>query len=51
MVMERSYIDEEHGQAICCWSAPDRVSIEGLFAKAKAKTETIREVVEHLPER
>ncbi|HEX7321138.1 MAG TPA: hypothetical protein VF399_12385 [bacterium] len=51
MTLERAYVDEEHGQAICCWSAPDRASIEGLFAKAKVTTESIRKVEEHLPSR
>ncbi len=49
MTLERAYVDEEHGQAICCWNAPDRASIEDLFAKAKVKPESIREVVEHMP--
>ena len=42
--MDRAYIDEEKGQAICCWSAPDRKSIEDLLAKAKVEPESIKEV-------
>lgn len=45
--MEKAYIDEEHSQAICCWSAPDRKSIETLFANAKIPIESIRSVVEY----
>jgi hypothetical protein len=45
--MEKAYVDEENSQAICCWSAPDRQSIEELFTKAKVKVESIRSVVEY----
>jgi hypothetical protein len=43
--MDRAYIDEDNGQAICCWSAPDRKSVEDLFTKAKVEPESIKEVV------
>jgi len=42
--MDRAYIDEDNGQAICCWSAPDRKSVEDLFTKAKVEPESIKEV-------
>jgi len=45
--MDKAYIDEENNQAICCWSAPDRKSIEELFAKASVHVESIRSVVEY----
>jgi hypothetical protein len=45
--MEKAYIDEENSQAICCWDAPDRKSIEELFAKAQVRVESIRSVVEY----
>jgi len=45
--MERSYIDEANGQAICCWNAPDRKSVENLFSRAGVSPESIREVVEY----
>jgi len=45
--MEKAYIDEKNGQAICCWNAPDRKMVEDLFAKAKVAPESIREVVEY----
>lgn len=45
--MEKAYIDEKSGQAICCWNAPDRKMIEDLFAKANIAPESIREVVEY----
>jgi hypothetical protein len=45
--MERAFIDESNNQAICCWNAPDRKSIEDLFLKAKIVPALIREVVEY----
>ena len=43
--METAYVDAAAGQAICCWDAPDRSSVEALFLKAGVKPERIREVV------
>ena len=43
--MDKAYIDEANGQTICCWSAPDRKSVEDLFTKAQVKTESIKQVV------
>lgn len=43
--MDKAYIDEANGQAICCWSAPDKKSVEDLFAKAQVETESIKQVV------
>jgi hypothetical protein len=43
--MDRAYIDKESGQAMCCWSAPDRTAIEELFKKAQVTPEMIKEVV------
>ena len=45
--MEKAFIDETNGQAICCWDAPDQKSVEDLFAKAQVETESIRQVVEY----
>ncbi len=45
--MDNAYVDQNAGQAICCWSAPDQAAVEGLFAKAQVKPESIREVVEY----
>jgi hypothetical protein len=45
--MDKAYIDEENNQAICCWSAPDRNSIEELFAKANVEVASLRSVVEY----
>jgi hypothetical protein len=42
--MDRAYIDEDRGQAICCWNAPDRKSVEDLFTKAQVEPESIKEV-------
>jgi len=42
--MDRAYVDEAAGQAVCVWDAPDRTSVEALFAKAGVKPETIRQV-------
>lgn len=43
--MDRAYIDPESGQAMCCWSAPDRANIEELFKKANVVPESIKEVI------
>jgi hypothetical protein len=45
--MEKAYIDEDKGQAICCWDAPDRKSVEDLFSKAQITPESIRQVTEY----
>ncbi|UCD19395.1 MAG: hypothetical protein JSU64_08285 [candidate division WOR-3 bacterium] len=45
--MDKAYIDEENSQAICCWDAPDKKSLEDLFTKAHVHVESIRSVVEY----
>ncbi|UCF69878.1 MAG: hypothetical protein JSW49_06665 [candidate division WOR-3 bacterium] len=45
--MDKAYIDEENSQAICCWDAPDRKSLEELFTNAQVRVESIRSVVEY----
>lgn len=45
--MDRSYIDIQNSQAICCWIAPSRKAVEDLFKKAKIPTELILEVTIH----
>ena len=42
--METAYVDAAASQAICCWDAPDRSSVEALFSKVGVIPETIREV-------
>jgi hypothetical protein len=42
--MDCAYVDAAAGQAICCWDAPDRASVDALFTKVGVKPETIREV-------
>jgi hypothetical protein len=42
--MDRAYVDHAASQAICCWEAPERASVEAVFAKANVKPESIREV-------
>jgi len=44
--MDRAYIDETAGQAICIWNAPNRQGVEAMFNKAQVKPESIREVTE-----
>jgi hypothetical protein len=44
--MDRAYIDKGANQAICCWDAPDRGSVEALFARAQVRPQSIREVIE-----
>ena len=46
-IIERAYIDETKGQAICCWNAAEWESVEELFSKAQIKPESIREVIEY----
>jgi uncharacterized protein YpmB len=45
--MDTAYINEEKAQAICCWNAPDKATIEGVFAKAGVTAEAVEEVVEY----
>ena len=47
MKMDRSYLDLDTNQAICCWHAPNKKAIEDLFNKADIKPESIREVSIH----
>jgi len=47
LTMDKAYIDEVKGQAICCWEAPDRKSVEDLLTKAQIHPESIREVTEY----
>ena len=42
--MDNAYVDHAAGQAICCWDAPDKASVEALFAKAQIQPASIREV-------
>jgi hypothetical protein len=44
--MDKAYIDENAGQAICCWEAPDKKTLEELFTKAQIFPQSIREVTE-----
>ncbi len=46
-MMDKAYIDEAKGQAICCWEAPDLKSVEDLFTKLHIHPESIREVTEY----
>ncbi len=45
--MDTAYIDEEKAKATCCWNAPDKVTIAGIFEKAGVTAESIQEVVEY----
>jgi hypothetical protein len=42
--MDIAYIDDTAGVAVCVWDAPDRPSLEAVFAKAGVRSETIRQV-------
>jgi len=44
--MDKAYIDENTGQAICCWEAPDKKSVEELFTKLQVSPQSIQEVTE-----
>ena len=45
--MLTAFIDENKGQAICVWDAPDQKAVEDLFTKAQVQLESIRQVVEY----
>ncbi len=47
--MDNAYIDEDKAQALCCWNAPDKPSVEALFEKAGITTQEIQEVVQFAP--
>ena len=42
--MDSAFVDKAAGQAVCVWDAPDRTSVEALFARAGVPTESVREV-------
>ncbi|MBU0519607.1 DUF4242 domain-containing protein [bacterium] len=44
--MERAYIDKETGRVSCCWSAPNRDKVTGLFKQAGVAFESITQVEE-----
>jgi hypothetical protein len=43
--MDAAYVDMDKSRALCFWDAPDRKSIEELFAKAGLKPKRIHEVM------
>lgn len=45
--MDTAYINEQKARATCCWNAPDRATIEGVFTKAGIAFESMEEVVEY----
>ena len=44
MTLDWAYVDRTTHQPICCWEAPDRTSIEGLFRRAGQQMESLRDV-------
>jgi murein tripeptide amidase MpaA len=44
--MDRAYINENEGKAVCCWNSPTQNEIEDLFKKAHVNYESITEVEE-----
>ena len=42
--MDCAYVDETAGVALCAWDAPERTSLEALFARAGVRTESVRQV-------
>ncbi len=42
--MELAFVKKHKDQAICCWDAPDRETIEELFEKEGLVTESVEEV-------
>ena len=45
--LDRTFVDEEAGQAICLWVAPDKKTLEEVFQKARVAPESIRQVKVH----
>ena len=44
MTLDWAYVDRTPHQPVCCWQAPDRNSIEGLFRRAGQQIESLRDV-------
>ena len=48
MTMDRAYMNPDEGFACCCWDAPSRDALEGLFRKAGTPFEKMLPVSEHV---
>ena len=48
MTFERSFMNWDEGFGVCCWTAPSREDLEGLFEKAGTPYEQIVPVEEHV---
>jgi len=44
ITLDWAYVDRMTHQPICCWEAPDRKNIEGLFMRAGQQIESLRDV-------
>ncbi len=42
--MDYAFIKKNKDQAVCCWEAPDRDTIEDLFGSVGLVTESVEEV-------
>jgi hypothetical protein len=47
MSMDRAYVNAEEGFACCCWNAPSREELAGLFEKAGTPFERMMRVEEY----
>ncbi len=47
MSMERAYVNAEEGFACCCWTAPSREELAGLFRCAGTPFESMTPVEEY----
>ncbi|MDJ0766167.1 MAG: hypothetical protein QNJ97_24505 [Myxococcota bacterium] len=45
--MKQAFINKSEARAVCCWDAPDQLSVEALFTKAGIATASVEEVVEY----
>ena len=44
IVLDWAYVDMTTHQPICCWEAPDRKGLEGLFRHAGQQIESLHDV-------
>ncbi len=45
--MKQAFVNESQARAVCCWDAPDKTTIEGLFSLSGLEPTSVEEVVEY----
>lgn len=46
MTMDRAYVNPDDGFVCCCWNAPSKEALEGLFNAARTPFQTMLPVTE-----